>query len=350
MHMTVPPAAGAARWLVAAVAAAVLVVGLGIAGVVFFVKRSARSPVSVASAAAGSASAAITPDGGPRATAAGGSASAVPSPAVPSPADCPEGMALVTGGRYFMGSDDDLADEKPAHNVTLRAFCMDKYEVSADAYRACSDRGDCKRAGTSNKFEGITPKDQKTYDPLCNISAPDRGKHPINCVDWSMADRFCRAAGKRLPTEAEWEFAARGSDGRKFPWGDTKPTSKHLNACGKECVSWLKKHGAQDDGFLYPDDDGFPTTAPIGSFPMGASRWGIEDVVGNVWEWVADWYGAYAADDQADPKGPDAGKERVIRGGAWNGAYPDWVRPTFRFRSNPETRSHGIGFRCAKAL
>ncbi len=339
LQMNVPPAAGAARWLVAVVAISAVLVLAAIASVVLLLVRPAPSAPAIAA----SNSTKISADGGESKQAASAAAVAV----APS---CPEGMVLVAGGRYFMGSDDDLADEKPAHNVTLRAFCMDKLEVSTDAYRACSDRGECKRAGTTNKFEGMTPKDQKTYDPLCNFGAPDRGKHPINCVDWSMADRFCKAEGKRLPTEAEWEFAARGSDGRKYPWGDAKPTSKHLNACGKECATWLRKHGAQEDGFLYADDDGWPTTAPVGSFPLGASRSGVEDIVGNVWEWVADWHSAYTADDQTDPTGPTEGKERVVRGGAWNGAYPDWVRPSYRFKSSPDTRSHGIGFRCAKSI
>jgi formylglycine-generating enzyme required for sulfatase activity len=225
---------------------------------------------------------------------------------------------------------------------------MDRFEVTTTAYRACTDRGDCKRAGTNNRWDGITAKESKIYDPLCNASVEDHGQHPINCVEWSMADRFCRAEGKRLPTEAEWEFAARGSDGRKYPWGDKTPSSKHLNACGSECESWFKKKGAPSDGTLYQDSDGFPTTAPVGSFPQGTSRWEIQDIVGNVWEWTADYYGGYTPEDQTDPKGPDIGKTRVIRGGAWNGAYADWVRPTFRFHTTPETRSHGIGFRCAK--
>jgi formylglycine-generating enzyme required for sulfatase activity len=256
-------------------------------------------------------------------------------------------MVAIPGGRFFMGSDDDLPAEKPAHKVTLRAFCIDIHEVTADAYRACSDRGDCKRAGTTNRWEGITPKEAKAYDPLCTAADPKKGTHPINCVDWMMADRFCRAAGKRLPTEAEWEFAARGSDGRKYPWGDAAPTAKHLNACGAECVLWGKRHGAPQEN-MYEADDGFATTAPVGSFPLGASPFGVMDVVGNVWEWTADWYGPYASDDQDEPTGPSSGATRVIRGGAWNGAYPDWVRPTFRFHDAPETRSHGVGFRCAK--
>jgi formylglycine-generating enzyme required for sulfatase activity len=268
-----------------------------------------------------------------------------------SPTTCPEGMALVPGGRFFMGSDDDLPAERPAHKVTLGAYCMDKLEATTAAYRACSDRGDCKRAGTTNRWEGITAKDARAYDPLCNASSDDvsRGTHPINCVDWNMADRFCKTEGKRLPTEAEWEFAARGSDGRKYPWGDAAPSVKHLNACGAECVGWGRKHGALLEG-LFTESDGWAATAPVGTFPRGSSQWGIEDLVGNVWEWVADYYETYADTDQRDPVGPATGRTRAMRGGAWNGAYADWVRPSFRFHYAETTRSHGVGFRCAKTL
>jgi formylglycine-generating enzyme required for sulfatase activity len=253
---------------------------------------------------------------------------------------------MVPGGRFFMGSDDDLPAERPAHKVTLHAYCMDKLEVTTDAYRACSDRGDCKRAGLTNKWEGITAKDAKAYDTLCNAQDSAHGRHPMNCVDWNAADRFCKAEGKRLPTEAEWEFAARGSDGRKYPWGDAAPSVKHLNACGAECVAWGRKHGAGLEA-LFTESDGWPTTAPVGSFPQGASRWGIEDLVGNVWEWTSDFYAGYTDADAEDPNGPATGTTHVMRGGAWNGAYADWVRPSFRFHNSADTRSHGVGFRCA---
>ncbi|MBX3185722.1 MAG: SUMF1/EgtB/PvdO family nonheme iron enzyme [Labilithrix sp.] len=279
------------------------------------------------------------------------SASAGAPSAAPSAAStCPPGMVYIDGGRFFMGSDDDLPAERPAHHVRLRAYCIDKREVTADAYKACSDRGDCKRAGAGNKWEGLTTKLARAYDPLCTAQAQGRGDHPVNCVDWSMADRFCKASGKRLPTEAEWEFAARGSDGRRYPWGDAAPSPKHLNACGPECALWLSKRGVTQGGVLYGASDAWPTTAPVGSFPLGASAHGVEDIVGNVWEWTADWYDAYPADDQVDPHGPEQGKTRVVRGGSWNGAYADWVRPTFRFHDAPETRSHGIGIRCAKSM
>src|SRR5262249_6554370 len=155
---------------------------------------------------------------------------------------------------------------------------------------------------------------------------------PVNCVDWDQAQHFCelQAPGGRLPTEAEWEFAARGPDGRKYPWGDEIPSAAHLNACGLECLAWGKANHVEGLAAMYQADDRYPNTAPVGSFPQGKSRYGVQDVVGNVWEWVGDRFAPYPADGKApmamDPKGPSAGSERVIRGGAWNGRDPGWVR------------------------
>jgi len=285
----------------------------------------------------------------------GGEAAAPPPdapfavPAAAPPPGCPEGMNAIPGGRFFMGSDDDLPLERPAHQVTLAPFCIDVFEVTTETYGRCSDRGECKRAGQTNRWAQITPAERKSFDPQCNGKDPERAQHPINCVDWEMADRFCRIAGKRLPTEAEWEFAARGPDGRMYPWGDEPPSALRLNACGTECVAWGKQHGALEEA-MYAQDDGWPTTAPVGSFPAGKSRYGIQDVVGNVWEWTADRYAPYTPAEEVNPTGPAKGEERVIRGGSWNGAQPAWVRPTFRYKNDPSTRSYGIGFRCAKSL
>jgi formylglycine-generating enzyme required for sulfatase activity len=263
---------------------------------------------------------------------------------------CDSGMIEVAGGKFFMGSDDDLDLEKPAHHVTLAPYCIDQYEVTVAQYKACSDRGDCKRAAIENKWEGMTKQDAKTYDPLCNVREPmARAQHPINCIDWEMAAGYCASRGGRLPTEAEWEFAARGPDGRKYPWGDEEPGALELNACGKECLAWAKKNHVELEA-MYDEDDGWANTAPVGSFPGGKSRYGLYDVMGNVWEWTSDHYAPYTAEAQVDPKGPTTGDERVIRGGAWNGAYTSWVRPTFRYKNAPETRSYGIGFRCAKSM
>ncbi len=266
---------------------------------------------------------------------------------------CPEGMVPIPGGEYFMGSDDGLDLEKPAHHVTLAPFCIDELEVTVAKYKACSDRGACKRAGAANEWKGITEHEKRAFDPLCNARDPKgRANHPVNCVDWEEAAQYCESlgAGVRLPTEAEWEFAARGPDGRKYPWGDQDPSAAHLNACGLECLGWAKANGVPLKA-MYQADDGFPNTAPVGSFPQGKSRYGVADVAGNVWEWVADWYAPYgkSGDVPVDPKGPATGSERVIRGGAWNGAEPSWVRPTFRFQKNPAARTYGDGFRCAKS-
>src|SRR5262249_46312457 len=116
--------------------------------------------------------------------------------------------------------------------------------------------------------------------------------------------------------------------------------------CGKECLDWGKRNRVDEEA-MYLVDDGWATTAPVGSFPEGRSRYGAEDMVGNVWEWTADWYAPYGPEPQVNPKGPPRGAERVIRGGAWNAAYPAWVRPTFRYRDAPDKRSYAIGFRCA---
>jgi formylglycine-generating enzyme required for sulfatase activity len=289
----------------------------------------------------------------PKSTSATASAPAVSSAAasaaaLPEAPACPSGMIHIPGGSFFMGSDDGLQLEKPAHQVTLAPYCIDRFEVTVEDYKACSDAGRCKRAGTANAWASITDKERKAFDPLCNARDPAMlAKHPINCVDWEMAEKFCREQGKRLPSEAEWEFAARGPDGRRYPWGDGDPAASHLNACGRECVAWGVKNGIEEKA-MYDVDDGFANTAPVGSFPKGASRYGVEDVVGNVWEWVADWYGEYGNEELKDPTGPASGQERVIRGGAWNGSYPSWVRPTFRYKDTPSKRSYGIGFRCAR--
>ncbi|MGH7327936.1 MAG: SUMF1/EgtB/PvdO family nonheme iron enzyme, partial [Polyangiaceae bacterium] len=156
----------------------------------------------------------------------------------------PEGMQPIPGGPFFLGSDDGEAAAKPAHAVLLSPYCIDRFEVTVEKYQACSNDGKCKRASSTNEWEGITAKDREVFDPLCNIRQPaNRATHPINCVSWEKAANFCQVTGKRLPTEAEWEYAARGPDGRKYPWGDAEPTGGHLNACGTECVAWGKDHG-----------------------------------------------------------------------------------------------------------
>jgi formylglycine-generating enzyme required for sulfatase activity/serine/threonine protein kinase len=326
--------------LIGAVIGAVAIAAAG-AGVVALRKGSAAGVPSASVAASAPASAPATVSAAPVAAA------------------CPPGMKAIPGGMFFMGSDqkDAEANEKPPHKVKLAPYCLDELEVTVERYKACSDSGACLRAGKENVWPNISALQQKIYDPLCNIRDPiGKAKHPINCVDWEQARKFCEANDARLPTEAEWEFAARGSDGRIYPWGDDSPSAQLLNACGRECVAWMKRNVDPDQPIaaMYQEDDGFANTAPVGSFPKGKSSWGIQDIVGNVWEWVADWYAPYEPASEttvtADPKGPEKGTERVIRGGAWNGAMPAWVRPAWRFRTDPSFRTHGTGFRCAKTL
>jgi formylglycine-generating enzyme required for sulfatase activity len=219
--------------------------------------------------------------------------------------------------------------------------------VTVDAYKSCSDRGDCKRAGTTNEWEGLSAEGARAFDPLCTARDPDKRRaHPVNCVTWEMASRYCQAQGKRLPTEAEWEYAARGSDGRRFPWGDEAPNATLVNACGKECAE-LGKQAHLPLEALYAGDDGWPTTAPVGSFPRGRSPFGVEDLAGNVGEWTGDFYAPYGAEAQVDPKGPQSGRYRMVRGGAWNASSAASLRPTARHRDPPDKRSFAIGFRCA---
>lgn len=272
-----------------------------------------------------------------------------PEPALTPPGPtCPARMNLIPAGQFFQGSDakDASANERPAHNVTLKTFCIDSYETTAREYKECSDVGKCKRASSEVDWPNITAADRKTYSPLCTVDDPERNDHPINCVTWEMASLYCKAQGKRLPTEAEWEYATRGPDGRVYPWGDEAPTAAHLNACGSECVAWGKANQVALEP-LYSSDDGFPTTGVVGRFEAGRSRFGPYDVAGNVWEWVGDWMAPYTKDEKKNPTGPESGTRRVIRGGAWNGSYASWLRPSFRYAQDPAATSHGIGFRCA---
>jgi formylglycine-generating enzyme required for sulfatase activity/tRNA A-37 threonylcarbamoyl transferase component Bud32 len=330
--------------------AVVAVVGLGIAALVHGSGESKSESAEKSNAKANKADTAAP------------SATASSAPAAIRAEDsgaCPTGMVPIPGGNFFQGNDEGADDEKPAHKVSLSPYCIDKFEVTVAQYMQCSDTGACKRATPKNEWEGISQKERDVYDPLCNSSEPAaRGNYPINCVSWESAATYCEANGKVLPSEAQWEFAARGPDGRKYPWGDEEPTGGHLNACGPECIAWVKEKGLNGPNdpkkAMYTLDDHFANTAPVGSFPAGASRFGVEDVVGNVGEWTDDWFAPYKKGKigaaEKDPHNPEASPHKVVRGGAWNATDPTWLRPSFRYRAPPTLKSHGIGFRCAKTL
>jgi formylglycine-generating enzyme required for sulfatase activity len=264
-------------------------------------------------------------------------------------------MIQIAGGSMFMG-DLTLTNAQPPHKVMLKSYCLDKLEVTAGAYDACARAGDCLRAPEDVHFPDMTDAQHTAFSEFCNSGKADRANHPINCIDWHMAENFCKtkggrlgSGGARLPTEAEWEYAARGSGQRTYPWGDTPPDQTRLNACGPECVTWFEQHQMKSKT-MYTTTDGYAGTAPVGSFPEGASQAGVMDLAGNVWEWTADWYEPYSRDEKENPEGAATGTERVVRGGSFNGTMTAWAQPAYRWKTTPDVYNHAIGFRCAKNL
>ncbi|MCK6592935.1 MAG: formylglycine-generating enzyme family protein, partial [Polyangiaceae bacterium] len=238
---------------------------------------AAAVPILVALGAAAAGAGAwilLTPDAGqpkkPPNPAAGGSASASAAAGT-----CPPGMVFVAGGAFLMGSNEGQGDERPVHRVEVRPFCMDRTEVTARAYTACVASRACSPAEATVTGSGLSEEAKAAESSFCSAGKNDRMDHPINCIDWAQAEAYCRAQQKRLPTEEEWELAARGgSDQRRYPWGDAPPGPGFSNLCGSECLEGLKKLGreAAANGL---GDDGFAETAPAGHFAKGASKEGI---------------------------------------------------------------------------
>ena len=249
---------------------------------------------------------------------------------------CAANQVPIPGGTFWMG-DPDYA--KPIHKVTLSPFCIDKTEVTVAGYRACVQDGGCPPPSATVDWKDIKPEEKTKWSPYCTWGKRGLDQHPINCVDWSQATTFCEWAGGRLPSEAEWEYAARGKDGRLFPWGNQRPDASRLNACGGEC----------GQARMYPGDDGWPATAPVGSFPEGASAFGVLDMAGNVWEWTADSFANYSDQPVTDPQRlQHDGSPRVFRGGSWTNVDPAWVRAGYRNKRDPGSRTLILGFRCAR--
>ncbi len=249
----------------------------------------------------------------------------------------PSSMVQIPSGTFRMGSRDGYADERPEHVESVNVFWMDRHEVTAGEYEKCVSAGECRKQKSIRQSDA----DHK-FDRFCNYGRKSREDHPMNCVDWYQARAYCRWVGKRLPTEVEWEYAARGSDGRKFSWGSQAPSETLLNACGRECVILGTQVGKKWDA-MYAADDGWDATAPVGSFANDKSPFGVLDLAGNVSEWTDTEYMKCYRDDCE----PD-GKERVIRGGAWNDDDRRDVRAAYRNRDAPLLRGSFVGFRCAK--
>lgn len=269
---------------------------------------------------------------------------------------CPHGMKIVNGATFTMGSSDKASPLwQPAHKVTLGTFCLDANEVTVREYRACVERGACKPADTKPSYPRSESESDATHaqvleamSELCNANAPVRDEHPINCVDWQRAEAYCAAQRGRLPTEAEWELAARGTDGRRLPWGDDAGDHTYQNAAGSEWRAWLAQKGLpKPTALAYEKDDGHVGSAPIGRFPRAQTPGGQLDMIGNVWEWTHDWFGVYGPEDQANPKGPGAGDRKVIRGGGFSGEFATAVTAATRALALATASSPAIGFRCA---
>jgi formylglycine-generating enzyme required for sulfatase activity/tRNA A-37 threonylcarbamoyl transferase component Bud32 len=280
--------------------------------------------------------------------------SASSSTAAPASSTCPSGMIEHPKGTTFMGSRSlpDFAGARvDGLKVSLSAFCLDKTEVTTNAYAACVAEGACARADDDvNYSSSMNDRNRELFRSFCNGRKPERGDHPINCVSFKMATTYCSWKGLRLPTEAEWEYAARGKGQNEYPWGMDLPDATRLNAAGSEYKQWGESVSLEVAKTMFEQDDGFVGTAPVGRFPGGASSFGVLDLAGNVWEWVGDWYAPYSPGEVTNPTGPAAGTERVVRGGAFNGWDPSWANPAWRYKLPPERYSHVVGFRCAKSV
>lgn len=280
----------------------------------------------------------------------GPNAAATPSPSAAlgntwtRPSDGME-MVYVPAGELRMGSTEAEVDaalaqcrqvynycnlsfyglESPQHTVTLDSFWIDQNEVTNIQYRQCVEAGVCQVSATCDQGE----------PSFGNTSKVD---HPVGCVSWNDARTYCEWAGARLPTEAEWEYAARGPQGNIYPWGNTFDGNR-LNYCDAKC-----EHSWADRAI----DDGYAESAPVGNYPDGASWCGAQDLAGNVAEWVADWLGDYAPEPQTNPTGPETGSEKVIRGNSWR-FFRERFRMAARAKIAPTNRYDKVGFRCAMA-
>jgi len=257
-----------------------------------------------------------------------------------------DGMTLVfvPAGEFTMGSDADDAlaecqkfrsdcqrdwftDEEPPHSVHVDDFWIDQTEVTNRMYALCVEAGVCQEP---------TSTGSETHSNYYGNAEFDN--YPVILADWSMAKTYCEWAGRRLPTEAEWEKAARGENASVYPWGDTFDGSL-VNFCDTNCSSPLPNKSF---------NDGFADVAPVGSYPSGKSVYGALDMAGNVLEWVSSLYKPYPYDATDGRENLDSSDTRVLRGGTWLGDQ-DGVRSTVRIESISSNSNNFIGFRCSRS-
>jgi len=240
-------------------------------------------------------------------------------------------VLLVPAGEFLMRAAVNVADapwqERPQHAVYLDALWIDQTEVTNDQYGQCVAAGVCE-APASCDF-GVVAYDDET-----------RANHPVVCVNWYDAQTYCSWVGGQLPTEAQWEKAARGIDGRSYPWGE-----------GIECSMGNFDDETAVDAYAGVGGvncDGYPQTAPVGTYPATRSPYGALDMAGNVWEWVNDWceWGYYDRSPYRNPAGPEVGEMRGVRGGSFHYGV-SYMHTYTRHMAPPEHRADALGFRCA---
>ncbi|MCP9440884.1 MAG: formylglycine-generating enzyme family protein [Nitrospira sp.] len=265
----------------------------------------------------------------------------------------PDETVLIPAGEFFMGSPDDgssFDDERPQRKVFVGSFRIHRHEVTNARYKRFVD-------ATGHR----TPSHENPRLTLWLNGEPFPGseQHPVVNVSWDDALAYCRWLGMRLPTEAEWEKAARGTDGRRYPWGNE--WNGHLaNSASHWADRTIEfKDGGEWKAFWITGDgariarehglNGEVLTLPVGSFPGGSSPYGLLDMAGNVSEWVQDWYEPYSYlhAPLSDPQGPDGRLLKVVRGGSWLKPARN-LRTSDRDYSSPADRATGIGFRCAQ--
>ncbi len=268
-------------------------------------------------------------------TAPDGSVVAPPEPS------CPAGAVTIVSAAFTMG--DTSARNAVPHPVSVSGFCLDATEVTVEAYNRCVAAGACEAAGESVAWAGIAPRSVELFSSYCNAAHRDRAQHPVNCVSWSQATAYCTWAHGRLPTEAEWEAAARNiREGQEaFHAGDG-------NVCDLDCAEAMQGLGLTMTP-LFTSHDGWAGTAPVGSFRRSGQ---IADLFGNVREWVADWYAPYASSTEVvrDPRGPETARMHVTRGGHWQSRRLTEMEPFARSYALPGDKVHDLGFRCASDL
>jgi formylglycine-generating enzyme required for sulfatase activity len=266
-------------------------------------------------------------------------------------------MVLVPGASFRFAVEAKWQGTTPGNSaygdpagypVTISSFLIDRTEVTVAAYEACVKAGDCPALLDGDNYA-------TNHTVVCNYGKQGLEQHPINCVSHVEAEKYCAFAGKRLPTEYEFELAERGPKGKPFPWGDEAPLPVHVNACDASCAREAQSKLAEQFSNMWPDingDDGYGFTSPVGTYPAGASPYGALDLSGNVEEWVADPYWDFATlAPGAKPSPPPTGNptaDFVIRGGSWDLNNIDAFSGTRRTEAGANTRAAWLGFRCAR--